>query len=623
MKKMDIIHSGVSLLAIAVFIYSVYPFQSPNPLPVIEEYNNEGVYKKIEDELVNARPKNRDNFNRYKLYPLTSNKTDYKKTASRILANGYTLRDNPAIFIDRKINWNPVTDDVNWHFKINSWHPISQFFNLHDITGDPAHLHTIKPIIFDWINDNIVNNIENDKKWYDMATGTRAVYLAYFFNHYPLNDLSNSEYFNLLVASSMHVDVLANPALLSTGNHGFFQLVGLKAICTSIPEIIHCNSASQYADRSLKKLLDTQITEDGIHKEHSTQYHPWIIEIIEGVLATGLFPNIALDNIQRAKDNIPWMFYPNGRSIQFGDSDQRNMSRYQYLVGDSPSRSIKNFIKSGYSFYRDTWDNAESSYLAFAAAYHSRAHKQADDLSFVWYDRGQEILTDSGKYTYSSGPWRDFFNSTRAHNTVEIDDRSNKLRKRYEYGSALKTSGMIEEAYIVTAELDRESFKTNHQRQIALIAGKLLIVIDWLSSPDHHSYKQWFHLHPGFERQNNSKFFNRTSGQPLHYAFTADTVATLEHMRGEKDPEINGWVSYQYQQKIPRSSLAIATKAKSSTMVSAFSLIGEINLSFDQKKISICTEQANALKNVAISLKNDISLLLNDKSACKAYFSKR
>ena len=48
----------------------------------------------------------------------------------------------------------------------------------------------------------------------------------------------------------------------------------------------------------------------------------------------------------------------------------------------------------------DVADFDKASYLAQQAGFHSRTHKQADDLSFIWYDRGTEILIDAGRYGY-------------------------------------------------------------------------------------------------------------------------------------------------------------------------------------------------------------------------------
>jgi hypothetical protein len=55
---------------------------------------------------------------------------------------------------------------------------------------------------------------------------------------------------------------------------------------------------------------------------------------------------------------------------------------------------MRAFEDSGYFIARDRWSNGtkdfeQCSYLAQICGFHSRTHKHADDLSFIWYDRAQ------------------------------------------------------------------------------------------------------------------------------------------------------------------------------------------------------------------------------------------
>jgi Heparinase II/III-like protein/Heparinase II/III N-terminus len=57
-------------------------------------------------------------------------------------------------------------------------------------------------------------------------------------------------------------------------------------------------------------------------------------------------------------------------------------------------------------------------YLAIAA------HGHADALAFTLSVGGKPILVDPGTFSYSAMPWRRYFRSTAAHNTVVVDDRN-------------------------------------------------------------------------------------------------------------------------------------------------------------------------------------------------------
>src|SRR4029078_11016651 len=120
-------------------------------------------------------------------------------------------------------------------------------------------------------------------------------------------------------------------------------------------------------------------------------------------------------------------------------------------------------------------------------AFHSRVHKHADDLSLVWWDRGHEILVDAGRFGYIgrlapddparlegffySAPERQFVESTRAHNTVQIDDLDFPRRKVTPCGSGIVSAHHVDDVHAVVAEVTH--FDTViHTRVLATVPGK-------------------------------------------------------------------------------------------------------------------------------------------------------
>jgi len=92
--------------------------------------------------------------------------------------------------------------------------------------------------------------------------------------------------------------------------------------------------------------------------------------------------------------------------------------------GEGAQKPLKIFPESGYSSIRDE-DNRlifDHGPLGMAP---SCGHGHADALSIWLWVNGQEILRDSGTYTYTGEPaWREYFRSTGAHNTVSLSGRS-------------------------------------------------------------------------------------------------------------------------------------------------------------------------------------------------------
>src|SRR5439155_1766116 len=50
------------------------------------------------------------------------------------------------------------------------------------------------------------------------------------------------------------------------------------------------------------------------------------------------------------------------------------------------------------------------------------AHAHADCFSFEMSLDGHRMVVDSGVGEYTAGPWRDYYRSTRAHNTIVLDE---------------------------------------------------------------------------------------------------------------------------------------------------------------------------------------------------------
>ena len=61
-----------------------------------------------------------------------------------------------------------------------------------------------------------------------------------------------------------------NKSLLSRGNHAYFQLVGLRLICTSNAYLKACKGETKYGNRKINALIRSQFTKQGVHKENTT-----------------------------------------------------------------------------------------------------------------------------------------------------------------------------------------------------------------------------------------------------------------------------------------------------------------------------------------------------------------
>lgn len=144
-------------------------------------------------------------------------------------------------------------------------------------------------------------------------------------------------------------------------------------------------------------------------------------------------------------------------------------------------------------------DTGPLGYLAIAA------HGHADALAFSLSVGGKPMLVDPGTFSYSSMPWRRYFRSTAAHNTVVIDDRDQS-----EYGGSflwLQHANTAVDAFhaagdeqTLTARHDgyrRLSDPVTHRRNWRYTAGAAtLSITDELMCSATHSVAAYWHFAP-------------------------------------------------------------------------------------------------------------------------------
>lgn len=430
------------------------------------------------------------------------------------------------------------------NFHLHAWDMLNDVLMAHSHTGDPRYYDVAVKVALDWISHFGKWEVAGQPQyaWYDMAVGLRAQRLAYVLDAGLRFHSLDAEHADVMSAAlEQHRIYLERDENIVFGNnHGFYQVVGQLAMARRFREGAPCmEAASVQGEQRLRRMIEAQFTEDGIHREHSPDYHRMVYQSLRGVVAEGLVKDPGLSSlILRIEEALMWFVTPDSTLARFGDSDERKLiykesdanrlwitkeMRYMTSQGRSgePPRfpPIRGFEQSGYFMARDGWPTWDGSgvgegYLAKMCAFHSRAHKHADDLSIIWYEYGRQILVDAGRYGYfgkaepGSALWEDgywyshparvYVESTRAHNTVEIDGRNHPRKGVKPYGSALRRHGKSDDG-LIYAESEVRHGGVRFIRTLAWLPGEWLLVWDWLgdAKSNEHDYVQWFHFPVG------------------------------------------------------------------------------------------------------------------------------
>lgn len=176
----------------------------------------------------------------------------------------------------------------------------------------------------------------------------------------------------------------------------------------------------------LEREIPEQILPDGMHFERSPMYHVRMVYLFHLLLETrdtaiGALVREPLERMERALSRV---CHPDGEISLFNDSALGIYNAPNQLLGAFPTACGPwDLPDAGYYGWRDP----EGNFIAFDAGPigpdYIPGHAHGDMFSFEVSLRGQRVIVDSGVHDYVPGAMRDYCRSTRAHNTVEIDEK--------------------------------------------------------------------------------------------------------------------------------------------------------------------------------------------------------
>ncbi|MBC2776030.1 heparinase II/III domain-containing protein [Parasphingopyxis marina] len=544
------------------------------------------------------------------------------RDAYSLLADGFELQGERLPSIAAPIDWGFGARSFNFH--LHAFLPLNALLSAYDATSDAELLEASLDLALDWIEVNmrglapplrpetvdacLAQNAGN--RWYDMAIGQRLYKFAYLLDAGVRLDIDRPGWFEKIAdAIRLHHRLLADDRVYQDhNNHGFYQAIDQYAASTRLPELDEGDYRALSRAR-LAEMIDRQFCEDGVHIEHSPGYHLMVTTTLINARNAGMLDKKLARKIARLESNLGLFITPAGDIATIGDTDPRSLwgdTKYtgffadpalQYIVsagveGTAPEPGVQAMAASGYAIARldpeqgadeaERKNSRERSYLIQHAGFHSRTHKHADHMSFIWHDAGRDILADPGRYGYVgtvekgsdlhdqgffySAPERIYCESTRAHNCVEIDGASYPRRGVKPWGSALTQADSQGELAVFNASTAHMR-TVSHRRSLVTRPGHFLLVLDWLRDREtERDYRQWFCFDPAWDveiadgqvrasaNSPNGKETQELVAVSLVDDSVADRVAS-----GETEPDLLGWLSDRANHLEPATSLSFKT----------------------------------------------------------------
>lgn len=532
---------------------------------------------------------------------------NFFRAADRTIESGWKLGKAEPVFLDDRNDW--AVQGRSHSFHLHAWDPIDPLLASYSSRNDPLYLEKALPFARSWLNkfqqeilsiEPTVSLSERDgMAWYDMSVGQRVYRLAYLMDASLRSGFLSDEDLDLMARSVFfHMQLLSiDDFFIEHNNHGLYQALGQAAVVKRLGRVPEFYQFIEQAEERLALMVDKSFFHSGAHTEHSPGYHRMILHALRAaieaeIVSAGETRQIILNAIEVEK----WMTKPDGRLVGFGDTDPIVITKFP-----PTENGMVALADAGYVFSR-----FGPSYFAQSCGFHSRTHKHADHLTFVWNEGGNDILIDPGRYGYEgkttlgselnlqghyySDPNRIYVEATRAHNCVEIDGQDYLRRGVQPFGSALESASATGNLVTTLCQV-RHSGQIRHFRMIFWKPGDFLIAVDWLKDGQDikHDFRQWFQLGPDWQpsRHDDNLSAKHPSGLDLQAESFLPTPKLSEIHVGQKEPKMSGWISTAPLVLEPSPSLCWElTDTNSAVFATIFSLSTELKILKDRSNVS-------------------------------------
>jgi uncharacterized heparinase superfamily protein len=504
---------------------------------------------------------------------------------------------NTAHALGRPIAWHEPGPSQLWRYQL-------QYGGyLTDIAATQLEAWAVvSAIMREWIAANPLG--ETRDAWHPFVVSERLFnWIVAIHLSAPAGELG-ADILGSLAVQSVFVD--ANLESDVGGNH---LLKNLKAMVAA-----GCFWGGAEADRwyatyseSFSRELHRQLLSDGAHYERSPMYHALVledaIEVAALIRAAGrAVPERLALSIRAMVSYLPRMTHPDGEIALFNDSvlgeapTPASLRAFAALVLDDDVQphplTVRQCVMSAHldgpvpppgADWRPALEDDGG--LVTVPILNGRgvilvdvgpacpddlpAHAHGDIFSFELSLDGQRLIVDSGVGEYQAGLWRDYYRSTRAHNTVAVDGEdqiecwsSFRVARRARILDRKPIAGA--RCFGITASHDgyrRLADPVSVRRFLVALADSAWLVVDVLEAGGTHRWESFIHAAPdvSVDLVGTRGAQLSAAGQRLavaHFGFQAASV-----VRGVEAPP-QGWYAPEFGRRLPASVLILSNREK-------------------------------------------------------------
>ncbi len=450
-------------------------------------------------------------------------------------------------------------------------------------------------VIDDWIKKNPYQHPTDEMAWHDETTAQRLIVWIRFFDE-ARHKLSNKQLMPIMDSMNFQAQLLASDKFHKKNtNHGMYQDEALMVHSLYFNNLDNSPNYIALAKTRLIDYFNFIIGKDGVHKEHSPAYHANIAGFLQKYyLFFQQRHNVELSRefgmfYNRMAKYATFVIKPDGQWPMIGDTffEQKQPltlwpddPHYQYAISagkiGSPSPETDAvFPEGGYAIFRDSWDKKSvGTYIHFTAAFHTRYHKHADDLS-IWLYANGDILAEAGPNGYNyRQPLTQYGYSSFAHNTLIVDDKGNPWPiKDKQFDTVYIQNYKITPEIATVTGVNKRYPGITHTRTLSYNKAKqIMLVQDHIASQIQHDYKLLWHFAPGLVPKIEGRKVIITKGQKevLEIDIASAKPIKIQQFYGEKDPLYKSVQIHIRNEAILTYMIAVEAKGDTANIISTF-----------------------------------------------------
>jgi hypothetical protein len=483
-------------------------------------------------------------------------------------------------------------NDREWAWLSNRHSQINELLSVYFETGNPKYSKYIDEFLRDFIIKSMPYPAEKSSTsvWRGLEVAARAkVWSRIFYSLINSNELAPAT--RLLMLSSLPDHAHYNRYFHAGNNWLTMEISALATVATNFPEFKNSPEWLAYSIETMTESMKGQVYQDGTQTELTSHYHNVAMrnfvlfkEICDR--ANAELPEFFDKTIESMYSYIAHVVRPDGYRILNNDGDRGSdvelilegaekyhHPEWEYIVtngetGVKPKDGPSYFYPwAGHLVSRSGFDKA-AHWSFFDIGPWGSGHQHNDKLHISVAAYGRDFLVDAGRFAYTgevAQKFRPYAKGTQGHNSVLIDGKGQMADIPV---TDVPVSG---NDFKITPGFDfaRGSFdryfdleKVKHKRSLMYIRGEFWVVVDKMETEKPRTIQTLWHWHPDCDVQQETGGIvstkNKRGNLKIIPVGKQDWKVTF--VKGQENPEIQGWYSEEYNKFEPNTASIFSTE---------------------------------------------------------------